>query len=40
MQVTNINRGFTAFPTMIKHENYNIDKRAKISENCDDFLRS
>ena len=39
MQITNVNKRFTTFPTMIKHEKH-IDNRAKISENSDEFLRS
>ena len=40
MQITNVNRRFKAFPTMIKYENHTIDNRAKISENSNDFLGS
>ena len=40
MQVKDVNKRFTAFPIMIKHENHTIDNRAKISENSNDFLRS
>ena len=36
MQITNVNKIFTAFPTMIKH----IDNRAKIYKNSDEFFRS
>ena len=39
MQMTNVNKRFSTFPTMIKHEKH-IDNRAKISENSDEFLRS
>ena len=39
MQITNVNKRFTTFPTMIKHEKH-IDNRAKISENSDEFLLS
>ena len=39
MQTKNVNKRFTAIPTMIKHENHTIDNRAKISENSNDFLR-
>ena len=40
IQITNVNKRFTAFPTMMKHENHTIDNIAKISENSNDFLRS
>ena len=40
MQIKNINKRFTAIPTMIKHENHTIDNRAKLSEKSNDFLRS
>ena len=39
MQVTNVNKRFVTFPTMIKHEKH-IDKRAKIAEKSNEFLRS
>ena len=39
MQMTNVNKRFSTFSTMIKHEKH-IDSRAKISENSDEFLRS
>ena len=39
MQITNVNKRLAACPTMIKHENHVIDKRANISENSNDFLR-
>ena len=39
MQITNVNKIFTTFPTIIKHEKH-INNRAKISENSDEFLRS
>ena len=39
MEITNVNKRFTSFPTMIKHEKHLYD-RAKISENSDKFLRS
>ena len=39
MQITNVKKRFTIFPTMIKLEKH-IDNRAKISENSDEFLRS
>ena len=39
MQVTNVNKRFTTFPTMIKLEKH-IDNRVKISENSDEFLCS
>ena len=37
MQITNVNKIFTTFPAMIKHEKH-IDNRAKISENSNEFL--
>ena len=37
MQITNNNKRFMVFTTMIKHENHTIDNRAMISENSDDF---
>ena len=40
MQTENVNKRFTTFPTMIKHEKHIIDNRAKISESSDEFLRS
>ena len=39
MEITNVNKRFTSFPTMIKHEKH-LDDRAKISENSDEFLHS
>ena len=39
VQITNVNKRFTTFLTMIKHEKH-IDNRAKMSENSDEFLRS
>ena len=39
MQITNVNKKSTAFPTiptMIEHEKHIIDNRAKISENAND----
>ena len=39
MQMINVNKRFTSFPTMIKHEKH-IDKTAKISENSNDLLCS
>ena len=39
MQVTNVNKRFATFPTMIKHEKH-IHKRAKIAEKSNEFLRS
>ena len=40
IQIANVNKRFTAFTTMIKHENHTIDNISKISENCNDFLWS
>ena len=40
MIITNVNKRFSAFPTMIKRENHTIDNNAKISENSNDFLHS
>ena len=40
MQTENVNKRFTTFPTMIKHEKHIIDNRAKISESSDEFLHS
>ena len=40
MQTENVNKRFTTFPTMIKHEKHIIDNRANISESSDEFLRS
>ena len=40
IQITNVNKRFTAFPTMIKHENHAINTISKTSENSNDFLRS
>ena len=40
MQITNVHKRFTAFPTMIRHEKHTIDSRAKISENSNDLLCS
>ena len=40
MQVTNVNKRFTALPTMIKHEKHIMNNRAKLSENSYGFLRS
>ena len=37
MQITNVNKRFTAFPKMIKHDRH-IVNRAKISENYNDLL--
>ena len=39
MQITNVSKIFTTFPTIIKHEKH-INNRAKIYENSDEFLRS
>ena len=39
MQITDVNKRFLAFPTVIKHEKH-IDNKAKISENSNEFLRS
>ena len=39
MQITNVNKIFATFTTMIKHEKH-IHNRAKVSENFDEFLRS
>ena len=39
MQITNVKKRFTTFPTMIKLEKH-IDNRAKISENSDEFLHT
>ena len=38
MQITNVNKIFTTFPAMIKHEKH-IDNRAKIYENSNEYLR-
>ena len=38
IKITNVNKRFTNFPTMIKHEKHIIDNRAKISENSNEFL--
>ena len=40
MQIKNVNKGFTAIPTMSKHENHTIDNKAKTLENSNGFLRS
>ena len=32
IQITNVNKKFTNFPTMIKHEKYIIDNKEKLSE--------
>ena len=40
MQITNINKRFTAFQRMIKHEKHIIDNRTKISENSKDLICS
>ena len=40
MLVTNVNKKFTTFPTMIKHEKHIIDNRRKISENSNEYLPS
>ena len=43
MQIANVNKRFTAFPTMmwmIKHEKHITDNRPKISENSNEFLLS
>ena len=39
MQIINVNKGLTTLPTITKHEK-NIDNRAKISENSNEYLRS
>ena len=40
MQTANVNKRFTTFPTIIKHEKHTIDNRAKISGTSDEFLWS
>ena len=37
IKITNVNKRFTNFPTMIKHEKHIIDNRAKISDS-NEFL--
>ena len=32
IQITNVNKKLTNFPTMIKHEKYIIDNKEKLSE--------
>ena len=39
MQITDANKRFSTFPTVIKHEQH-IDNKAKISEKSNGFLRS
>ena len=36
----NVNKGFTAIPTMSKYRNHTIDNKVKISESSNDFFRS
>ena len=38
MQITNVNKRFTAFPRTIKHENHVIINGAMIPENSNDFV--
>ena len=38
MQIANVNKRFTTFPTIIEHEKH-IDYRAKISENYDEIIQ-
>ena len=39
MQITNVNKRFRTFTTLIRHEKH-IDNKAKISKNCNEFLHS
>ena len=38
IKITNVNKRFTNFRTMIKHEKHIIDNRRNISENSNEFL--
>ena len=39
MEITDITKRFTTFPIIIKHENYVIDNREKMSENSNELFR-
>ena len=39
MQIANVNKRFSTFPTVIKHEKH-IDNKTTMSENSNEFLRS